>query len=187
MGPVTICFLLAVFSFVAARVEAGPANPEPVPSPTPWGRVVEGGIYAKSGFDLKAPEPPNGRNRRDLDHATLVTPTLRIPATQGISFGIRFEVWNLPITPGQPTEFLISLSHPPMNKPDHGVSRGTSRILKHQARNGVALGGFIYTFTEPWECLPGVWEIQVAVLGHTVIRQPFFVVPPAPAAAEAGK
>ncbi len=184
LGPVTICILLAAFLFVAARVEAGPAVPEPVPSPTPWGRVLEGGIYAKSGIKWRyyAPETSTGFSGRNLGPVNLVTPTLRIPATLGISFGMRYEIWNLPITPGKPTEFLISLSHPPMNVPGRGVSKGFSKVVKHQARNGIALGGYMYTFDEAWECLPGVWEIQVAVLGHTVIRQPFVVVvPPAEA------
>jgi hypothetical protein len=104
-------FLLAAF-FVAARAAAGPASP---PAPEPVGRVLQAGIYARSGPVVKylAPGTPSGLSSRHLGPSSLITATNRIPAALGINFGFVYEVTNLPDTPGKLIEFVYTAVSPP--------------------------------------------------------------------------
>jgi Domain of unknown function (DUF3859) len=170
-------FLLVVF-FVAARAAAGPASEPAVEEPI--GRLLQVGIMAKSGPVVKyeTPETSTGFSRRNLGPTSLVTPTNRIPAVLGITFGFYYEVTNLADTPGKPVEFFHTVVHPPMNVPGRGISKGFTSSTKRLVRGRRAVMGYTYTFDYPYELLPGLWEIQIAVLGKTVVRQSFMVVPP---------
>lgn len=97
----------------------------------------------------------------------------------------RFGIWfDLPYgVPGLPANVTIQLTHPVLVRPD-GRS-GTVETWPQQVGGGGSMAGF--TFSEPWEAVPGTWTFAILSSGAVLAEQAFEVVPPTrPNAAPSG-
>ncbi|GGG66752.1 hypothetical protein GCM10011415_12020 [Salipiger pallidus] len=98
---------------------------------------------------------------RDLDVTTQL-----VPATAGISFGIKFM-----LAPGAGTrEATVIVTHPPMG--EAGITRETWLSTVDEFSPSLNL----FTFEFPYEMVPGPWVMALELDGERVLEQSFEVV-----------
>jgi hypothetical protein len=106
---------------------------------------------------------------------SFVEDTTIIPAVLGTGFGVAFQAtvpgrdivattvtWRFP---------AAGLSNPRTGQTSYVYSREIACVPLDVCRTG-------WTFGEPWELVPGVWEVEIAIGNRPAIKQAFTVVEP---------
>jgi hypothetical protein len=108
---------------------------------------------------------------------TYITDTTIIPAVLGTHFGIAFQVraaalhnvfvpatitWRFP---------AAGISNPKSGQTSRVSSIKTACWTYKDCHAG-------WKFEQPWELVPGVWEVEIVVDNRTVLKQSFTVVEP---------
>jgi|KBSMisStandDraft_5_1062788.scaffolds.fasta_scaffold174575_2 hypothetical protein len=109
--------------------------------------------------------------------STSIQETATIPAVLGTSFGVAFRVNR---TPGlRPPSTTVTwrfpaagLSNPNTKRTSHRVSYECNCVIEEMVCK------IRWRFDHPWELVPGVWEVEIAVDHRTAIKESFTVVEP---------
>jgi hypothetical protein len=142
------------------------------------GRIVGGGtlVVTKKFRSVTASASGLGPTRLYKDPPTFTAVTDRIPAKLGVSFGIVFELTNLPKIR---TAVLIVLvtKHPAVRRPDGTTSTGGERELRFAVAGQdriVSWAGFGFDRKE--ELVPGIWTFEVRSYSRLLCKKDFTVV-----------
>jgi Domain of unknown function (DUF3859) len=136
--------------------------------------IVEYGIYTADATSSE--REANGLLSTQLTNVRLAVKTTTVPAQLGVHFGIRIRVNGGPIGE-RVTLRKITLFPPPGLR-----SPAVSQPLKSSERFlSVPIGETHYTsygFDDPWELVPGRWEVQIWSGDRKLASQVFNVVAP---------
>lgn len=143
------------------------------------GRIVGGGtlVATKEFRDLTTSASGLGGTRLYEDPPTFTAVTDRIPAKLGISFGIVFELTNLPKTRNAAVRIVLVTKHPPVRRPDGTTSTEGRRQLGFAVRGQeriVSWAGFGFDRKE--ELVPGIWTFEVRSDNGLLCKKDFTVV-----------
>jgi hypothetical protein len=140
---------------------------------TPTVRLVEYGIIRPVGPFTQHSDPSAaaGFTSSGPGNSVFEQRTTRVPAKQGIAFGLRYRIEN--IAQGQAVVVEEIIKHPPITKPDGTVV--TEERTKDTVTPGVGYidQKFFYRLGQPYEVVSGDWSLAVAVNGSTAIDQHF--------------
>ena len=163
--------VLALFLASLAALRAG-AQPAPVWDQTVFSSVTFGAFCQLVTVD-SVPAPDTAAQRVDLLPVTpdIRWPGTRIPALEGISFGVRTEtIGGAVIDP-----VLVELTHPPFHE------SGTTRQSYLTVLGGSGASINAYSFDLPEELVTGTWTLQAFHDGQLLYHVRFEVVAPAQA------
>jgi hypothetical protein len=145
----------------------------PRPNSPPEVRLVDFGIIRPMGALVHHSDSSTaaGFTSTGPGNSVFEQRTTEVPATQGIAFGIRYRIKNIP--PGQTVDVEEIIRHPPITKPDGTVV--SEERTKDQVTNdtGTIDQKFFYRLGQPYEVVPGDWSLAVTVNGVTAIDQHF--------------
>lgn len=143
------------------------------------GRIVGGGtlVVTKKFRNLTTSASGLGGTRLYKDPPTFTAVTDRIPAKLGVSFGIIFELTNLPKIQNATVGIVLVTKHPRVRRPDGTTSTGGERQLRLAVRGQdriVSWTGFGFDRKE--ELVPGIWTFEVRSYSRLLCKKDFTVV-----------
>ena len=138
--------------------------------------LLDHGLFQlKTGQRAAAPGTATGWVTA-AEAATLVERTDRVPARQGVSFGVRFFV----VGPDTGSDVSLAVV---WRFPEPGVKNpATGNVYRQQtteidARVGM-LSVALYLFEEAWEFLPGTWAVEIRQGERKLLEQAFTIYRP---------
>jgi hypothetical protein len=119
--------------------------------------ITEFGIYSlDQGERISAPNTPAGF-RRDVDNIKLISATDTVPARLGVHFGFRYRIVG-----EKGATFTLKkvtlIPQPGIQNPNTGETKLRGETSLASGVGGILYSG--YTFSYPWEIVPGVWTIE---------------------------
>lgn len=148
-----------------------PAEPEVTVAPLQL-RVVDFGLYdAKVLERTEARYTPSGHLSKVLSHHQ--RRTRKVPLAAGRTFGFEFVLSGEPFD-GERT-LAFTLQHPTMTEPDGEMSQGFTHLLTITPDMLPMAERFMFTFSEPFEMVPGQWLLTIQEGDSELTRQPFEV------------
>lgn len=136
--------------------------------------IVKFGIYTNDV--QKEHRDGQGVLQRDVVNSRLALATTTIPAQLGVTFGVEYQLI------GQPTGSSVSIQaiirFPPSGARPvaGGLPIHFSQAERMRNLNSSSLE--FWSFSEPWELVPGMWAIEFWHEGRKFAEQKFDVVPP---------
>ena len=110
------------------------------------------------------------RNDTSIEDATI------IPAILGTRFGI---VFRMKAVAGKIAPNVTVTWRFPAGGLDNPETGRTSHVDSHKINCGAKwICATLWKFDEPWELVPGVWEVEIVINKRTALRQSFTVVSP---------
>jgi hypothetical protein len=147
----------ALFILAACALHAGSAAAADV-----VGTITRSGIYEMVG-------PPKGPWKIGS-----VSEAERIPARQGVHFGIDFEVSGIAEATAS---FTTITRHPSFAKPGQAPSTmETETMGPFTVKQGKVTSSLGFGFDHPYERVPGEWRFEILYQGHVVAAKSFTVI-----------
>lgn len=136
-------------------------------------RVADFGLYdIEVTGRTEADYTPSGHlSQVEADHRQR---TRKVPMVAGQAFGFEFDLHGEPFE-GERT-LAFTLQHPPMTEPDGEMSEGFTHVITIKADALPVHERFLFTFSEPFEMVPGHWLMTIHEGEQELARQPFEVV-----------
>jgi hypothetical protein len=140
---------------------------------TPLAQVLEFGYYEvqSEGDRYRDPDAPSGIVQAGPT-VKLLAATNVIPLKKGRHFGFRFRIGG--VTERDAIEVRMVVTHPPMYKPDRGVSKGYETKLGLNVRLGEVIDYAGYSFDQDYELVEGDWKFEF-YHGNTKLLEQKFV------------
>ena len=136
-------------------------------------QVVEVGLFrARTTGQSPAPQAV-AESTNIIENVVFYEPTTKVPARQGIRFGIRYRLIGTPARQSVPLRVVWRIPEPGIENPKTGIHyrQGSSEsigFIGEETMNG-------YSFDEPWEIRCGDW-IQEIWLGQRKLHSQTFTV-----------
>ncbi|SRR6266571_960670 len=153
------------------------ASLAPVTADEPKGKITGYGILtpAKTNRVVKSPETATATRKVTQGMGTITTTTTNIPAKLGLSFGIHYQVTNLPIEEGE-LDLIRMGTTPALTNPNGRTSTSYEYPVRRTVHNGKIISEAFYTFDNEWELVPGRWTFEIKFNGRSLCKQEFTVV-----------
>jgi hypothetical protein len=138
--------------------------------------ITSYGVTALDNKQIVVRDSHSPTDRRHLVETAKVTSvTSRIPAQIGVSFGVQYEINDIPLKDGEIIEVDRDITFPLMRKPDGSTSNTYHGTIKLAVKNGRVVAQTGYTFEYDYELVPGVWEFAIRLNGETLCKHQFVV------------
>lgn len=154
-----LTFLIAANPAIAGNIEAL--------------QVVEVGLFrARTTGHSPAPQAV-GESTNIIENVVFYASTTKVPARQGIRFGIRFRLVGTPSGQRMPLRIVWRIPEPGIQDPGTGTlyREGSSEsigIVGEESMSG-------YSFDEPWEIRCGDWVQEIWFGNRKLLGQTFTV------------
>jgi hypothetical protein len=138
--------------------------------------VTSYGVTTLDGKQITVDDSRSPTSRRRVVEAAEITNvTNRVSAKMGVSFGIAYQITNIPLKDGAIIEVERSITFPSMKKPDGSTVNSYSGTIKLAVKNGRVAAQTGYTFEYNYELVPGIWEFALSFEHKTLCKQSFMV------------
>jgi hypothetical protein len=160
--------LFALGLALAALVGCATANPR--------AKLVWAGIYCYDSAERQADaSTPSGFRLTNITQPRLLTRATTIKAELGRSFGIAYRLKR----PG--ANAIPYRVH--WQFPADGLTNPRTKVTHHTFERELGPSqaktrGLGWSFTEPWELVPGIWQVQILCGDQVLLAQSFEVVLP---------
>jgi len=140
--------------------------------------IIEYGVYERKGEFIRIPDPtsPTGYvSRSDKSgEITLARETETVQMAQGVLFGYRVNVINLP--DAEQHVFTLRYEFPPMITHEGQTTTSTEDQRRVTTSSRGVTGGIYYMLSEEYEMVPGEWKLTVLYKGDELASKTFTLI-----------
>ena len=140
----------------------------------PHVQITWAGIYV--GNRVSAQRDANGIIQHQVSNFVLLDTTTRVPARQGVRFGVQYRVTGVPASGVVELRRVLRYPAPGVQIPAGKAPLPYDEIEVQCAVSEVCMTG--YGMDQPWEVIPGKWSFEFWSGDRLLAERSFTIIPP---------
>ena len=137
------------------------------------GKIVRYGIYKRLSLDTRIPQPSTATGFTSIGDVELISQSdfVTLKAGEGIGFEYKFYLETI----SEPNRIEVVIDHPAITNKEGKTYYGSRDYRALPDKPGI-YGSYIgYFFSQEFEMVPGIWNVQLLYKGQLVLENKFDV------------